>query len=295
MPAALRFAAVAGTTVSRILLGQQLARLRDAVGLTRARAAQHIRRTVQHIGHIETGRNPPTDLDELRHLATLYRASPDDLAAMERLWADAKKETWFARFGLADWFARYVGLETDAALLRSWELESIPGLLQTEQYIRTTYALEPEPQSDRETNNRVIARLHRQQRLVGDDPLALVAVFSESALQRCAHAGAVGRGQLRQLVERARWPNVELRVLPMMAGLHAGQDGPFSLLSFPDQILPDMVYEENAISGRLSDTPSVVTAFRRLFEELRSQALTPEESLAMVAQLLEEQSHRKGR
>ncbi len=278
---------MAGTTISRIVLGQELARLRDAADLSRAHAAQRIRRTVQHIGHIETGRNPPSDLDELRALALLYHASADELTAMEHLWADAKKETWFSRFGLADWLARYIGLETDAQEIRSWQIESVHGLLQTEQYMRARYALEPQPRSDRETNNRVITRLHRQQRLAGDDPLKLIAVISESALQRCARAGTVGSGQLRHLRERAMQPNIELRVLPWDLGLHAGQDGPFSLLRFPDQLLPDMVYEENALSGHLTDAPSVVAAWHTLFEELRGRALDRNESLAMIAKLLE--------
>src|SRR5262249_19273583 len=120
-----------GTTISRIILGQELARLREAAHVTRAQAAGHIRRSLTHVAYIENGRNPPTDLNELHQLAVLFQASPDELATMERLWTDAKKDTWFSRFGLPDWFARYVGLETDATVVRSWELESIPGLLQT--------------------------------------------------------------------------------------------------------------------------------------------------------------------
>ena len=278
---------MAGPTISRILLGKELARLRSAARISRTRAAGHIRRTVQHVGHIETGRNPPTDLDELRKLAALYHANPDDLAAMEHLWRDASRESWFSRFGLPEFLARYVGLETDAAVVRSFQLESVHGLLQTEQYMRAKYELELRPRSDRELNKRVITRLQRQQRLLGDDPLTLIAVISESALQRCARAGAVGRGQLRQLRERAAWPNVELRVLPWDLGLHAGQDGPFSLLSFPELLLPDMVYEESAAAERLIDAASVVADRHMIFEELRGHALSEDESTAMIAKLLQ--------
>ena len=277
---------MAGTTICRILLGQELTRLRQAARLTRTQAAGHIRRSLSHIGYIETGRNPPTDLDELRQLAALYHANPDELAAMKRLWADAKKDTWFSSFGLTESTARYIGLETDAATVCSWQLENVDGLLQTEQYMRALYQLDPHSRSEREMNKRVITRLHRQQRLVGDDPLTLIAVISESALQRCARAGTVGRGQLQQLRERAAWPNVELRVLPWDLGLHAGQDGPFSLLSFPDQLLPNMVYEESATGQRLIDAPSVVADCHRLFAELRSRALNVDESTAMIAKIL---------
>lgn len=280
---------MAGPTISRIVLGTQLQQLRDAAGISRTTAAAAIGRSPAHIGHIETGRNAPATKGELVALARdLYGASPDVVAALEALWPDASKHGWWSIYGLPDWLARYVGLETDAAALRSLELENIHGLLQTERYMRIRYECEAVPPSNREMDKRVLARLHRQQRLVGEDPLQLIAVVSQAALERCARTRSVARGQLAQLQQRAMLPNVDLRVLPFNLGVHAGQDGPFSLLSFPDQLLEDMAYQEDATGGRLTDTPSVVAELHTLFNELRKHTLGPDESIAMIAQLAEQ-------
>lgn len=116
-----------------------------------------------------------------------------------------------------------------------------------------------------EVDKRIRARLHRQGRLVGDNPLQLTAVISQAAPERCAREESVAAEQLAQLQERAMWPNVELRVLPFDLGLHAGQDGPFTLLSFPDQLLPDAAYQEYAVGGHVIDSPAVVSQLNMLF------------------------------
>jgi hypothetical protein len=94
--------------------------------------------------------------------------------------------------------------------------------------------------------------------------------------------------QLAQLLDRARWPNIELRVLPFALGLHVGMAGPFTLLSFPDQLLPDAAYQECAVGGHVIDDQSVVSQLDTLFSELRSKALGPNESLDLIAQLAEQ-------
>lgn len=280
---------MAGPTISRIGIGEQLQQLRDAAGISRNDAAAAIDRSPAHIGHVENGRNAPVTTGELVTLARdLYRASPDVVAALEALWPDANKRGRWSIYGLPNWLARYVGLETDAVALRSLKLENIHGLLQTERYMRTLYERAAESPSDREMDKRVLMRLHRQQRIVGEDPLQLIAVVSQAALERCARTPSVARGQLKQLQQRAMLPNVELRVLPFDLGVHAGQNGPFSLLSFPDQLLADMAYQEDATGGRLTDTPSVVAGLHALFEELLKHASGPDESIAMIAQLTEQ-------
>lgn len=128
----------------------------------------------------------------------------------------------------------------------------------------------------------------RQERLTDDDPLKLTAVVSEAALVRCARDSRVAADQLSQLAERAAWPNVELRVLPFDAGLHIGMNGPFSLLSFPDDLLADVAYQEFVVGGHVIDDQSIVSQLDMLFNQLRSQALAPNESLAVIAQLADQ-------
>lgn len=127
--------------------------------------------------------------------------------------------------------------------------------------------------------------LQRQERLSGPDPLQLTAIISEGALARCARHPEVAGDQLAQLAERASWPNIELRVLPLSAGLHVAMAGSFSLLSFPDGVLPDAAHQEYVVGGHVIDDASVVSQLDTLFSKLGSQSLATDESLAMIAQL----------
>jgi hypothetical protein len=127
--------------------------------------------------------------------------------------------------------------------------------------------------------------MQRQDRLLGPNRMQLTAVVSEGALLRCARQTAVAAEQLTKLLDRAQWPNIELRVLPFDAGLHVGMAGAFSLLSFPAQLLPDAAHQEYAVGGHIVDDQSVVSQLDTLFDKLRSQALGTDESLAMIAEL----------
>ncbi len=274
---------MAGPTVRRLQLGTELERLRVAAHVSRPDAAAAIGCSEQRIGHIETGRNAPTKSDLIVLVERLYGADTATLATLEELREEASKRGWWSTYGLPKWLAGYVGLETDAVSLRCLDIEIIPGLLQTEQYMRRLYALNDPPPAN-ETDRLVSARLQRQDRLTGPDALRLSAVVSQGALERCARDGAVASAQLAQLAERAKWPNVELRVLPFDLGLHVGT-GPFSLLAFPDHLLPDAAYQEYAVGGHIIDDPSVVARLATLFDELRSQSLDADESLTMIAQL----------
>lgn len=274
---------MAGPTVRRLQLGVKLEQLRVAAGVSRPDAAAAIGCSEPRIGHIETGRNAPSKSDLIVLVERLYGADAATLAALEELREEASKRGWWSTYRLPKWLAGYVGLETDAVSLRCLEIEVIPGLLQTEQYMRRLYSLS-EPPPAKEIDRLVRARLQRQGRLSGPNALQLSAVVSQGALERCARDEAVAGAQLEQLLERATWPNVDLRVLPFDLGLHVGT-GPFTLLAFPDQLLPDAVYQEYAVGGHIIDVPSVVARLATLFDELRSQSLAADESRAMIAQL----------
>ncbi len=280
---------MAGPTVRRRRLGIELQRLREAVGATRLEAAAAIGCSPARIGHIELGRNPPSKSDLIVLVRDLYGADRDILAALEDLRAEASKRGWWSTYGLPEWLAGYVGLEYDATSVRCLELENIPGLLQTEQYMRTIFTLGgPKPLTPKQVDRHVAARLHRQGRLTGDNPLQLTAIISQAALERCSRDETLAATQLAQLLDRATWPNIELLVLPFALGLHVGMAGPFTLLSFPEQLLPDAAYQEYAVGGHVIDDQSVVSQLDTLFSELRSKSLGTNESLALIAQLAEQ-------
>lgn len=276
--------AMAGPTLRRVQLGIELRQLREAANLSRPEAAAAIKTSKSRFAAIEVGRNVVSYSELIVLVRDHYHGSAEQLAALEEIREEASQRGWWSTYGLPDWLAGYVGLEHDASEVRVLELENLPGLLQTESYMRRAYATDVRL-SAKEVDKRIPARLQRQARLTGADPLRLRAVVSEAALVRCARDPAAADDQLAHLAEVARWPNVELRVLPFDLGLHVGMAGPFSLLSFPGGLLPDAGYQEYVVGGHFIDDAAAVAQLATLFSELRSQALGPNESLAMIAQL----------
>ncbi|HKR49100.1 MAG TPA: helix-turn-helix transcriptional regulator [Pseudonocardiaceae bacterium] len=273
---------MAGPTVRRVQLGRELRRLREAAGMERPQVAAAIKTSKSRLAAIELGRNVVSYSELIVLLRDHYNA-PGELAALEQMREEAAQRGWWSTYGLSERQAGYIGLEDDALEVRTAEVENIPGLLQTESYMRRLCEVDVRL-SGNEVEKRVAVRLQRQARLTGPNPLQLRAVVSEAALMRCSRDQAVSN-QLPHLIEAAQWFNVELRVLPFDLGLHVGMAGSFSLLSFPAQTLPDVGYQEYVVGGHVIDDEDVVPELARLFSELRGQALGPTESLAMIAQL----------
>ncbi|MGH3825643.1 MAG: helix-turn-helix domain-containing protein [Pseudonocardiaceae bacterium] len=275
---------MAGPTLRRVQLGIELRQLREAANMSRPEAAAAIKTSKSRFAAIEVGRNVVSYSELIVLVRDHYHGSAEQLAALEEIREEASQRGWWSTYGLPDWLAGYVGLEHDASEVRTLDPEIVPGLLQTESYMRRLCATDVRL-SAKEVDKRIPARLQRQVRLTGANPLRLTAVVSEAALVRCARDEAVADDQLAHLVEVARWPNVELRVLPFDLGLHVGMAGPFSLLSFPGGLLPDAGYQEYLVGGHMIDDGAAVAQLAMLFGELRSQALGPNESLTMIAQL----------
>jgi len=276
-----------GPTIRRRQLGIELVRLREAAGISRAAAATAIGCSAARIGHIEAGRNVPSKTDLIVLLRDHYGADQATLDAFEELRMEASRRGWWSNLGLPEPMSAYIGLESDAIAIKTFELELVPGLLQTEGYARTLYDL-LDHLSAKEIDRRIAARMQRQDRLSGSNPIALTAVISQAALERCAQHNTVGAAQLQQLAQQAQLPNVELLVLPFDRGLHVGMNGPFSLLSFPDELLADVAYQEYVVGSHIIDDETVVRQLYTLFSKLRSQALGANESLTMISELAEQ-------
>jgi transcriptional regulator with XRE-family HTH domain len=272
-----------GPTVRRLRLGRELRRLREAAGVNQSTAAAAIGCSLARIGHIERGRNPPSKSDLVVLVRHVYGGDEATLETLEVLRAEASKRGWWSTYGLPEWLAAYVGLEDDALALRSFDIELIPGLLQTENYIRHLLA-QGYPLSQKEIDRRVAARLERQKRLTQPEPLQLIAILGESALERCCRDRNLGSDQLTHLVECAQWDNVDLRVLPFDAGVHVAS-GPYSLLTFPEELLPPVAWQEYAVGGHIVDEPVIVDRLTTLFSELHDRSLGADESQALIAQL----------
>ena len=184
--------------------------------------------------------------------------------------------------------ARSQGLEAAARSIRAYEQQVVPGLLQTDKYAIAMIRAARLGDTDREIEQRVRVRMARQALLIQDDPIDLQVVLDEAVVSRPVGGDEVMRDQLRRLVEATRLPNVTLQILPFAAGAHAGMDGTFSILDFPDAEDPNVVFAENATGGLFLEKSDELRKYDSIFDTIRSSALSTEESRDMIVMLAEE-------
>ncbi len=277
-----------GPTVLRILLGAQLRRLREARQLSLEEAGNVIRASHSKISRLETGRVGFKDRD-IVDLLTFYGVTDEkEREALRALASRANTPGWWHDYSdvLPNWFEAYVGLEEAASQIRAYEVQFVPGLLQTEDYARAVTMLGYS--NPREINRRVGLRVARQAMLTKPDPPSLWVVLDEAVLRRPIGGPAVMQAQLKYLVEMSQRPNVTVQVVPFNAGGHAAAGGPFSVLRFAEHDLPDVVYLEQLTSALYLDKLDVVDSYLAVMERLCIEAATPANSAKMLRAALRE-------
>ncbi len=281
--------AAGGPTVLRILLGAQLRRLREANRITLEEAGKRIRASHSKISRLETGRVGFKDRD-IADLLTLYGVTDEEeRETLRALARRANAPGWWHDYSdvLPHWFEAYVGLEEVATQIRAYEVQFVPGLLQTEDYARAVTLLGHDGESPRDIERRVRLRMARQAVLDRAEPPNVWAVIDEAVLSRPAGGPGVMQGQLKHLAELSQRPNVTIQVIPVRAGGHAGVSGPFSILRFAEPDLPDVVYLEQLTSALYLDKPEAVDSYLKVLNRLDTQALTPRETTQVLKELLE--------
>ena len=277
-----------GPTVLRILLGAQLRRLREAKRISLEEAGNVIRASHSKISRLETGRVGFKDRD-VADLLTLYGVVDEkERESLRTLASRANSPGWWHDYSdvLPNWFEAYVGLEEAASQIRAYEVQFVPGLLQTEDYARAVTMLAYS--NPREINRRVNLRLARQGVLTRDDPPSLWAVLDEAVLRRPIGGANAMRSQLKHLIEMSQRPNVTIQIVPFKAGGHAAAGGPFSVLRFAEYDLPDIVYLEQLSSALYLDKQDVVDSYLAVMERLCIEATTPASSVKTLRALLRE-------
>jgi len=275
-----------GPTMRRKQLGAELRKLRRDADLTMEHAAAVLDCARSRIGHIENGRNSIRK-PELQVLLDLYGASDEEHEALEELRKEASKRGWWATYRLPSWLQPYVGLESDAVTLRSFESELIPGLLQTEEYSRRLHEVAPHVPRPEDIDKHVAARMHRQARLTDDEaPLEFSTIVSEAAFRRTLADAQIRPAQLARVVELAQRPNITVHVLPYAAGLHPSMSGSFTVLTFDIGVAEPVGYQEYAVGGHVVEDHTAVQWLIELWELLRRQALGADESLRWLSELL---------
>ncbi len=269
-------------TLRRRQLGRELRRLRERAGLSLEEAAPKLDWSASKLGRIETGQQG-VDVHGVRSALDLYDVGGAQWTEIIDMAREARKKVWWHAYGISN--QGYFPLEMDAAVVHNYQLGYVPGLLQTEDYMRTLFRKSRRRPTDAEIDRDVETRLFRQRRLTMEPTLELVAIVDESALRRPICGVEVMRAQLRHIVARAALPSVCLQVLPFSLGAHSGLDGSFTVLGFGDPDEPEIAYVEHTASALHLHKEADVQTCKLVFDRLRSEALSPHDSVALVERL----------
>lgn len=277
-------------TVLRMILARQLQGLREKAGMSREQAAQAIdssESTIRQMERAEGGLEPLT----VKSLLMAYGVSdPGEIDAFLALSRDASKPGWWHSYDdvLPSWFRAAVGLEESASLIRAYEPQVVPGLLQTEGYIRAITAASSPAATEDFTERAVALRLARQQLLGRPDPPEYRVVLDETVLRRTIGGHKVMRAQLEHLIRAAGQPQVTIQVIPFAAGWHPALYGMFNIFRFPAAQLPDIVYTEALTGAYYLDKPDESARYTEALDRLCAQAASPERTVTILGEIAKE-------
>ncbi|MGP4014543.1 helix-turn-helix domain-containing protein [Saccharopolyspora sp. 5N708] len=276
-----------GPTARRLVLGSQLRRLREASGISREDAGYAIRGSGSKISRLELGRVGFKERD-VADLLTLYDvADPEERETFLNLVRRSNEPGWWYSFNdlLPSWFQDYVGLEESASRIQTYEIQFVPGLLQTERYARAVATQgRPEIPGD-EIDRRVRLRMQRQKLFSQPKTHRLWAVIDESVLLRPIGGREVLREQIKHLLEVTTMPMVTLQILPFEVG-RSGAEGSFTILRFAEGEIPDIVYLEHLCGALYLDKPEEVEVYSKVTHRLTVDAHTPKQTRKILADTL---------
>jgi transcriptional regulator with XRE-family HTH domain len=275
--------------VRRRRLANELRRIRDEAGIKASDVAAELGCSPGKISQLETGR-VSISVPDTKAMLEFYGVSGDRRDELVELARAAKQRGWWLPYAdsMRSWFAPYVGLETESSVLRGYQSEFVPGLLQTEEYQRALLAAEPADRSAREVDQLVALRKGRQEILTGPDAPRSCFVVNEAVLRRCVGRREVMAGQLQRLLEAGRQDGVTIQVLPFASGAHAAMTGAFMLVEFPDPADPPFVYVEHLTGARYIEEDGEVARYRVAFDCLVAGALSKTRSAALIREVCKE-------
>jgi len=266
-------------------LGIELRRLREEAGYTAVEACEPLKAQGPKLSKIENGKQGATP-EEVRILCEFFRTSAEErdyLVGLAEQRPRRRRRRAGKRDAVPDWFRRFIALEWDATEIRGYEPESVPGLLQTEDYARSMIrAWEPEA-DDRLIEKQVETRVKRQDvlRRTGRPSLRLDVVLSEGALRRIQGSPQIMRTQLKHLVRLSKRPNITIRVLPFDVPNRISVASSVKLFKLAEQSIAT-VYLEDLFGATYLKEPEEFTQYSSVFGRLRDAALSPEASREFI-------------
>lgn len=277
-------------TVRQRRLARTLRQLRETAGLKPEAVALELRWDRSKVSRIETCR-VRAKTGDVGELLDLYGIASPDRDALLALANAASQRGWWTAFN--DVFTgSYVELEHDASLIREWQSQVIPGLLQTEDYARAIIGASRDTSTTGISDGieRVVqARMARRTLLGRENAPALHVVLDEGVLQRQVGGRDVMRRQLSSLWDAAQRPNITLQILPFSAGAHAALLGSFIVLSYEDPADPDVPYSEGPFGDVYPESAGESTRTNVMWNRIVDAALSPQRSAEVIAALIEQE------
>lgn len=281
---------VSSPTLRRRRLSRRMRELREAQGFTAEWVAGEAKRITKKprgwspskLNRLETAEWKRLKPEDIQLLLDIYKVTDEaDRAACLTLVKEANQQGWWASFGDILGSGQFVGLESEASSIRSYQSNSIPGLLQTEGYARAViHATGIVDEAD--LNRRVEARMFRKHVFNREHPPTMWAVIDEAALLRITPELS---GQLEYLLECAERANIGIQVLPITRGIHAAMNGQFVIMDFPPPDLP-AVYLEAMHEELYLEKPEQITRYQHVYDHVQAEALSVDESREHIRNLL---------
>ncbi|MFE7568685.1 helix-turn-helix domain-containing protein [Streptomyces sp. NPDC057539] len=278
----------------RLQLGSELRQLRLKAGLTSTQVVRKLLWSPSKLTRLETGENATVETSDIMALCQIYAVDPETAELLKGYAAVTKtKRDWWQsalhRPVISPGFKAFLGMEATASALHNYESEYVPGLLQTEAYVRVIHQRAYDGLSEEEIDRMVALRMTRQQVLRREPPLKFAAIISEAVLHRQVGGPEVMRAQLAHIAEMTSLPNVRVQVVPFTVGAHRGMSGAFATFQFRDRVaLKPIVYLENLADHWVTRQEADVELFEEAFTDLQALAPGPEESLNLVKTAMKE-------
>ncbi|MER5937992.1 helix-turn-helix transcriptional regulator [Streptomyces sp. NPDC001928] len=268
-------------TARRRRLSIELKKLRENSTLTCAHVGEALDWSGSKVNRMETGsgRVQPSDIDAL---CRFYGTTDELREFLKSLAREAKTRGWWQvhASGVPEWFNIYIGLEQEASTFRQYQCELIPGLMQTEAYTGELHKTGAH-MSVEDIGKAVRVRMERQAMLTRADAPDACFIVNEGALRNIIGDRALMREQLERVLDSAKLPSVTLQVLPFDSGTYPAT-GTFTMLGFPDQEDPDLVYRDGITDAVYLEGEHHVREYTRAFDGLRAAALSPQRSIQLI-------------
>ncbi|WP_406464244.1 helix-turn-helix domain-containing protein [Streptomyces sp. NBC_01622] len=279
-------------TLLKMLVGVQLAGIREDFGLSQDQAARSVGFSAPKLSRIESGkgRRPPAEAD-VRALLELYKTDEHEAQVLLQLLRRAGEPGWWQRYDkrlMPEWFDRLVGLQEAATTIRTFEIQYVPGLLQTAAYTRAVVERGLPTAPTREVQRRIELRTRRRELLERADAPQLWAIIDESVLLRVLGGREVMREQLQHLIDMAQLPQVTVQIVPLDVTNASAPAIPVTYLRFGGLDLPDVVYLEHIKSAAFLEDRDETEEYRLALDRLGDEALNPRESLVRLRDTMEQ-------